>query len=151
MKKTDTLQSSQLEKVSPHYERLSAAMKEVENLKLLAKEEAPSILLGDELTKFEGLLKKVQNHRDIVKTYEMAIDEFQSNSNEGSDVDSGTVDQKNEDDQQEQIIYVQGRRTTIMAAQFPKNSSDQGQNVARKDLNSQRRSQSELNGVLQAN
>jgi len=59
VKKTDTLQSSQLEKVSPHYERLSAAMKEVENLKLAAAEKAPSILLGDELTKFEGLLKKV--------------------------------------------------------------------------------------------
>ena len=34
-------------------------MKEIENLKSAAAEKAPSILLGDELTKFEGLLKKV--------------------------------------------------------------------------------------------
>jgi len=48
----------------------------------------------------------------------MAIDEFESNSNEGSNVDSGTVDQK-EEEEQEQIIYVQGRRQTVLASQFP--------------------------------
>ena len=50
---------SSLEKVSPHYKRIANALKEVETLKSTDKAkpaEPPSILMGDELTKFEGLL-----------------------------------------------------------------------------------------------
>lgn len=68
-----------LEKVSPHYKRIAAALQEVENLKLEEKksEQRPSILLGDELTKFEGLLAKIQNHREIVNTFEIKIEELE--------------------------------------------------------------------------
>ena len=50
---------SSLEKVSPHFKRIANALKEVDALKSTDKAkppEPPSILLGDELTKFEGLL-----------------------------------------------------------------------------------------------
>ena len=57
-------------KVSPHYERIAAALKEVESLKKKEGDKIdlpPSILMqDDELTKFEGLLKKIQNHREVV-------------------------------------------------------------------------------------
>ena len=56
--------------MSPHYERIAAALKEVESLKKKEGDKIdlpPSILMqDDELTKFEGLLKKIQNHREVV-------------------------------------------------------------------------------------
>ena len=58
-KNEDEDAESSLEKVSPHYRRIANALKEVETLKSVDKAnpaEPPSILMGDELTKFEGLL-----------------------------------------------------------------------------------------------
>ena len=40
------------------------------------------ILMGDELTKFEGLLKKIQNHREIVNTFEIKIEELEQNASD---------------------------------------------------------------------
>lgn len=67
---------------SPHYERIAAALKEVENIKKKDASKAkrpPSILLGDELQRFEGLLKKIQNHREIADVVEMKIEEIDRN------------------------------------------------------------------------
>ena len=72
--------ASSMEKVSPHYERISAALKEVEHLKTTERTDVrPSMLMGDELSKFEGALKKIQNHREIVNTFEIKIEELELN------------------------------------------------------------------------
>ena len=55
---------------------MAAALKEIENLKKTTTEDIPSILMDYDIEKFEGLLKKVQNHREIVKNYEEAYDEL---------------------------------------------------------------------------
>ena len=92
-----------LEKVSPHYQRVTAALKEVESIKKLATEEIAPILMSEELEKFEGLFKKVQNHRDIVKNYEDAIDELNESS-------SQSVSEKNSEESKveakPQVVFV---------------------------------------------
>ena len=62
--------------------------------------------MGDELTKFEGLLKKIQNHREIVNTFEIKIEELEQNA---SDINRPVIEQ-DQDHETEKVIYVKGVR-----------------------------------------
>ena len=135
--------ASSIEKVSPHYERISAALKEVEHFKTKERADvAPSMLVGDELSKFEGALKKIQNHREIANKYEDKRQKF-----------SQDAEVKEES---EKVIYVQGKRQTIGGVgNNDKKKSEQvmtpqDNKILRQndyDYGSNRRSQSELNNV----
>ena len=54
-----TTAKTPLPKVSPHFKRIADALNDVENMEKETREAIPSILMGAELTKFEGLLKKI--------------------------------------------------------------------------------------------
>ena len=52
--------NNQLDKFSPHYDKIVKALNEVDKLKNWAtKDEAPILIIGEEIDRFEGLLKKV--------------------------------------------------------------------------------------------
>ena len=96
------------DKVSPQFDRVKQALKEIGNIKDKKEGESSSddFLIGAELEKFEGVLKKVQNHRDIVKTYHYKLEELGSHS-------SSSPSQESVPEPQKQVIFVQGKRTTI--------------------------------------
>ena len=55
-----------MDKISPHFAGITSA---IDELALLKKEEnvkqKPAIIMGDELDKFDSLLKKITNHREL--------------------------------------------------------------------------------------
>jgi len=61
-----------MDKVSPHFAKISASLNALENAN---KKVQPSILVGDELQRFDGLIKKIQNHREIVRNFEIKREE----------------------------------------------------------------------------
>jgi len=64
-----------MEKVSPYYDKLMNALKKVESTKASGRKPS-KLLVQEDLEMFEGLLKKVQNHREIVTNYEIKLDEM---------------------------------------------------------------------------
>ena len=90
-----------------------AAIKEVETLKEkrdkeVNREEMPTLFMKDQIDKFEGLLKKVQNHREIVREFEVKVEEFTHESAKQ------TVKESEKEDTEPKVIYVQGKRQTIV-------------------------------------
>ena len=82
-----------------------AAIKEVETLKEkrdkeVNREEMPSLFMKDQIDKFEGLLKKVQNHREIVREFEVKVEEFTQESAKQ------TVKESEKEDTEPKVIYV---------------------------------------------
>ena len=57
-------------KISPIFSSITSAIDELAKLK---KEDilkqSPTILMGEEFEKFDDLLKKIQNHRELAKQY----------------------------------------------------------------------------------
>lgn len=51
-------------KVSPHYKGITAMMDEFANIPKTA--ETPSLLFGDSIGKFDSLLTKINEHREII-------------------------------------------------------------------------------------
>ena len=62
---------SNLEKVSPHYERVMKALEEAEQIKesTISASKTPNFLLGDAVQHFEGVIKELNDHRKVVKTF----------------------------------------------------------------------------------
>ena len=75
--------------------------------------------MSKELEKFEGLFKKVQNHRDIVKNYEDAIDELNESSSSLSVSEKESEQSKEE--AKPQVVFVQGKRATILNGEIVDN------------------------------
>ena len=72
----------------------------------------PSLLVSEDIERFEGVVKKVLDHRTIVEKFEKELEERENNSSSGLT----TEDLEEEDSKEEkppQVIYVQGQRQTI--------------------------------------
>ena len=84
--------------MSPHYERISAALKKIENLKDEERVDmTPSLLIGDELSKFEGMLKKIEYHRKIANTF------YEEGEDDVADKQDGTISQLKEQESEEGV------------------------------------------------
>ena len=141
--------NNQLDKFSPHYDKIVKALNEVDKLKNWAtKDEAPILIIGEEIDRFEGLLKKVQNHREIVNTFEDKIDQCGSDES-GSSVRDLLI---KEQPDQPTFVYIKGKRQTLIdgAPAISEHRTDHGSFLCKaKNEGGNRRSQSELQNVIQ--
>ena len=57
-----------------------------------ASKEQTGLFFDEKVEKFEGLLKSVQNHRNVVQTFEMKLDELHSHSKTSEESEEMKVD-----------------------------------------------------------
>ena len=106
----DGRKSNVLDKFSPHYDKIVKALNEVDQLKNLApKDVEPILIIGEEIERFEGLLKKVQNHREIVNTFEDKIEQYET-----SESGSSVQELKSKQPDQPTFVYVKGKKQTLI-------------------------------------
>ena len=72
------MEVSDIDNISPHYERLQKALNEVEkihkNKSPVQAAAGPSLLVSEDIERFEGVVKKVLNHRTIVEKFEKELE-----------------------------------------------------------------------------
>lgn len=78
------LEVSDIDKISPHYERLRKALDEVEKMNKKSPvhqaSAGPTLLVSDDIERFEGVIKKVLNHREVVEKFEHELEEREKRS-----------------------------------------------------------------------